>query len=307
MAREKHVQLSSTKRLDHVTGYLMILPSLALLAIFVLVPLVMAVQKSFYDWRLYLDSIFVGFKNFRMVLTNPLFRMSLTNIGWFVIVIVPAQFVLTFLFAHVLKGMNQRFGAFIKTAIYVPTVISGVVASVIFLFIFHYQGGILNSIVRQLGGKRIGFLAEPLLSKVSISITSLWMGFGYSALVMFAGLQNVPQSYYEAAEVDGAGKLAKMLRITLPSMKNIFILILINLMTGTLQMFDLPFMMFNGTSGAGPVNSTLTPMVFIYNNFKSTDYSLGYTVSAALLLMIVIGMLNAIVFTVIGSQKAQDE
>lgn len=70
-------------------------------------------------------------------------------------------------------------------------------------------------------------------------------------------------------------------------------------------MFDLPYMMMNGTGG--PVNSTLTPMIYVYNNFKSADYSMGYTVAASLLLMIIIGLLNSVVFMLIGSEKAQDE
>lgn len=303
--KEKAVQLSSTKKMDHRTAYLMIIPSILLLGVFVLLPLFLAFERSFYDWRFYKESTFIGFENFRMVLQNSLFQLSIKNILWFVAIIVPTQIVVTFLFAHALKGMTPKMGAFIKTAIYVPTVISGVVASVIFLFLFNYQGGILNWIVRQFGGKRIGFLAEPNLARWSVAITALWMGFGYNSLVMFSGLQNVPQSYYEAAEVDGAGKWVKLTRITIPSMKNVFILIIINLMTGTLQLFDLPYMMFNATGG--PVNSCLTPMVYVYNNFKSADFSQGYTVAAALLLMIVIGCLNGIVFTIIGSEKAQDE
>ncbi len=307
MARTKAAGLSSLRRSDHITAYLMIIPSLIMLGVFVFTPLFMALEKSLTNWKLYQASEFIGLENFRMVLGNSLFRKSLENMIGFVLLIVPAQFILSFLFAHVLRGMHQRAGALIKTAIYIPTVISGVVASVIFLFIFHYQGGILNWIIRQMGYKRVGFLADPGLSKLAISVTAIWMSFGYNSLIMFAGLQNIPQSYYEAAEVDGATRFKQLIYITLPSMKNTFILILINLMTGTLQMFDLPYMMFGGSGGAGPVNSTLTPMVFVYNNFKSADFSLGYTISAALLLMIVIGTLNSLVFTVIGSQKSQDE
>ncbi len=304
MAKSPAVGLTSLRRKDHATAYLMILPSLVMLGIFVFTPLFMALEKSLTNWQLYHGSEYIGFENFRIVLGNTLFRKSLENIVRFVLMIVPAQFVFSFLFAHVLRGMHQKASALIKTAIYIPTVISGVVASVIFLFIFHYQGGILNWLVRQLGYKRIGFLAEPGLAQMSISVTSIWMGFGYNSLIMFAGLQNIPQSYYEAAEVDGATRFKQLIYITLPSMKNTFILILISLMTGTLQMFDLPYMMFGG---AGPVNSTLTPMVYVYNNFKSAEYSLGYTIASALLLMIVIGTLNSLVFTVIGSQKSQDE
>lgn len=304
MAQAKATSRSATRRMDHWTAYLMILPSIVMLGIFVLVPLFMALEKSFTDWKFYAGSNFIGLKNFGTVLQNQLFRQSLGNILWFAAVIIPTQIAASFLFAHVLKGMAPRLGAYAKTAVYVPTVISGIVASVIFLFIFNYQGGILNYIVRQLGGKRIGFLAEPGLAKISVSAAVLWLGFGYNSLVMYAGLQNIPQSYYEAAEVDGANAFTKLTRITIPSLKNVFILVTINMMTGTLQMFDLPYMMMNGTGG--PVNSTLTPMIYIYNNFKTPDYTMGYTVAAALCLMVVIGLLNSVVFTLIGSEKAQD-
>lgn len=304
MAKKKAGGLS-TRRMDHWTAYMMILPSIAFLGVFVLAPLFMAFSKSFTDWQWYAQSKFVGFDNFLMVLKNQLFRTSIVNILRFVVIIIPIQLVATFLFAHVLRGMSPRIGAYAKTAIYVPTVIAGVVASVIFLFIFNFQGGILNWLVRQFGGKRVPFLAEPTLARISVSAAALWLGFGYNSLIMYAGLQNIPQNYYEAAEVDGAGAWIKLRKITLPSMRNIFILILIGLTTGTLQMFDLPYLMMNATGG--PVNSTLTPMIYIYNNFKSPDYTMGYTVAAALLLMVVIGSLNGVVFTLIGSQKAQDE
>ncbi len=295
----------STRRMDHVTAYMMILPSILFLGVFVLVPLFMALSRSFTNWQFYQETKFIGIDNFIMVLKNQLFHTAIKNILGFVAIIVPIQMITSFLFAHVLRDMSPKIGAYAKTAIYVPTVIAGVVASVIFLFIFNYQGGILNWLVRQFGGKRIGFLAEPNLARWSVSIAALWLGFGYNSLIMYAGLQNIPQNYYEAAEVDGANALTKLFKITLPSMRNIFILLLIGMMTGTLQMFDLPYLMMNGTGG--PVNSTLTPMIYIYNNFKSPDYTMGYTVAAALLLMVIIGALNSIVFTLIGSQKAQDE
>lgn len=299
----KHRYRSPTQRMDLRTGYLMVVPSLIALAIFVYVPLFMALEKSFTNWNFYGGSEWIGFRNFEMVLQNQLFRKSLVNILWFVLMIIPVQMLITFLFAHVLRGMSNHFGAFAKTAVYVPTVISGIVASVIFLFIFNYQGGIINYLVRQMGMKRIAFFANPWLARAIIALTSIWMGFGSLSLVMYAGLMNIPKTYYEAAEVDGASTLQKFLRITIPSMKNVFILVAINLTTGTLQMFDLPYLM----TGGNPVNNTLTPMMYIYNNFKSADYSMGYTVAAALLMMIVIGTLSSFVFRLIRSEKSMDE
>lgn len=299
----KHRYRSPTQRMDLRSGYLMVVPSLIALAIFVYVPLFMALEKSFTNWNFYGGSEWIGLRNFEMVLQNQLFRKSLVNILWFVLMIIPVQMLFTFLFAHVLRGMSNHFGAFAKTAVYVPTVISGIVASVIFLFIFNYQGGIINYLVRQMGMKRIAFFANPWLARAIIALTSIWMGFGSLSLVMYAGLMNIPKTYYEAAEVDGASTLQKFLRITIPSMKNVFILVAINLTTGTLQMFDLPYLM----TGGNPVNNTLTPMMYIYNNFKSADYSMGYTVAAALLMMIVIGTLSSFVFRLIRSEKSMDE
>ena len=289
--------------MDLRTGYLMVIPSLIALAIFVYVPLFMALDKSLTNWNFYGESEFIGLKNFELVLQNQLFRKSLSNILWFVLMIIPVQMVITFLFAHVLRGMSTRLSAFAKTAVYVPTVISGIVASVIFLFLFNYQGGIINYLVRQLGIKRIAFFNDPWLARAIIAATGIWMSFGSLSLVMYAGLMNIPQAYYEAAEVDGASTLQKFLRITIPSMKNVFILVAINLTTGTLQLFDLPFLM----TGGNPVNNTLTPMMYIYNNFVSADYSMGYTVAAALLMMVVIGILSSFVFRLIRAEKSQDE
>lgn len=295
--------LNPTQRMDLRTGYLMVIPSLVALGIFVYVPLFMALEKSLTNWNFYGGSEFIGLRNFELVLQNQLFRKSLVNILWFVLMIIPIQMVITFLFAHVLRGMAARIGAFAKTAVYVPTVISGIVASVIFLFIFNYQGGIINFLVRQMGMKRVAFFTDPWLARGIIAVTGIWMGFGSLSLVMYAGLMNIPQTYYEAAEVDGANTLMKFLKITIPSMKNVFILVAINLTTGTLQLFDLPFLM----TGGGPVNNTLTPMMYIYNNFVSADYSMGYTVAAALLMMVVIGTLSSFVFRLIRAEKSQDE
>ncbi len=288
--------------MDHTTAYLMILPAFAFLLVFVLVPLFMALQKSFSDWNFYTASVFVGMRNFSLVLRNELFVTSLVNGFKFVGLIVPSQLLLSFLFAHVLKGTTGTLSSVVKTGIYVPTVISGIIASVIFLFLLNYRAGLLNVGLGLLGIGRVAFLTVPFLAVLSIAIAALWLGFGYASLVMYAGLMGIPQEYYEAAEVDGAGPLARLLLITVPSIRNVFILLCITLVTGTLQIFDLPFLITAG----GPVNKTLSPIMFLYNNFRSLDKTMGYTVAGALLMMIVITIVNSIVFTVIRSQRAQD-
>ena len=131
-------------------------------------------------------------------------------------------------------------------------------------------------------------------------LPTVWVGLGGNTILMYAALVNVPPEYYEAASVDGAGALKKMIYITLPQMKNIFVLMCISLTAGTLQMFDIPYML----TGGGPSNSTLTPMLYLYNNYRDASKGMGYTIAGAILMLIIIVMINSVVFAVIKSEKS---
>ena len=298
----KHVTHGSLRSRDSATAYAMLAPSMALITIFVVVPLIMAVGMSFTNTSIYGKSTFIGLQNFIIVLKTQDFRQSLLNVFLFVAIIVPLQLVLSFLFAHALKEVSSGFGAFVKTSLYLPNLISGIVAAVVFAMLFNYQGGIVNQILISLGLERIAFFRDHLWAIISIVVPSIWLGFGYNVLVMYAGILNIPKEHYEAAMLDGAGVFSRMFRITVPGMKNIFVLLSIGLITGTLQMFELPFML----TGGGPLNQTLTPMLYIYNNFRDPTKNLSYTIAGALLLMLVILVVNSVVFTIIKSEKSME-
>lgn len=287
---------------DMRTAYLMLLPAVALLTVFVVAPLIMAIEKSFYDWNFYGNSTFVGLSNFRVIVVNKSFQRAVANALKFVAILVPLQIVLQFAFAHLLKSLSVRFSNAIKTAIYIPGIIAGIVAGIIFMFIFEYKGGLINQMLTSMGMPRIAFLNNGFWAMFSIVVPTLWLGFGGGTILNYAGLISVPNEYYEAASIDGAGAFRKLVYITLPQMKNIFVLQCISMVTGTLQMFEVPMMMTNG----GPRESTLTPMLYIYNNFKSTGTNMGRTIAGALLIMIFIAILNSFVFTVIRSEKSID-
>lgn len=188
----------------------------------------------------------------------------------------------------------------IKTAIYIPGIISGIATSVIFIFILDYKGGVINQTLMQLGIGRIGFLNNPFWAYIAVILPTVWVGLGGNTILMYAALVNVPPEYYEAASVDGAGALKKMIYITLPQMKNIFVLMCISLTAGTLQMFDIPYML----TGGGPSNSTVTPMLYLYNNYRDASKGMGYTIAGAILMLIIIVMINSVVFAVIKSEKS---
>lgn len=133
--KAKIARYTKLQRKDMKVAYLMLLPAIILLGIFVITPLIMAVQKSFYDWNFYKDSVFVGLDNFRVIVVNKSFQRAVVNALKFVVILVPLQIVLQFAFAHLLKALSAKFSNMVKTAIYVPGIIAGIIAGIIFMFI----------------------------------------------------------------------------------------------------------------------------------------------------------------------------
>ncbi len=135
------------KRSDVKIAYIMLLPLLGLLSVFVVYPLFYAAFVSFFQWNFYQDSIFIGLSNYKAVITDSLFYKSLWTGLKFALLVIPAQFVAAFLFANLIRSIGGKLSGFVKTSIYIPHVISGVVASIIFIFIYDYHGGLANYLV----------------------------------------------------------------------------------------------------------------------------------------------------------------
>ena len=286
-----------------LTGYAMIAPAFLLLTVFVVVPLVMAIYRSFFDYRAYADEqIFVGFQNYLTILRTTSFLNSFKNALLFAVIIVAVQLLISFAFAHVLKRCDNGFGRFVRTVIYVPFLISGIAASIVFLFMTNYGGGLVNGILLQIGWEPIAILMDAKWARILVIVPTLWLGFGYNSLVMYAGLLNIPKDYYEAATLDGAGWWRKLLKITLPGMTNYFLLTIVGLLTGALTMFDIPFLM----TGGGPLETTLTPVLYLFNNYRNVLQSSSVTIAGAILVMLIVGTLNAVVFFGVQS-KVSDE
>ena len=180
MANSKRARSNNpTKRTDHITAYLMIAPSLILLGIFVFYPLGLSLTKVFVKWNFHAPDVFVGLDNFRFVLNVKGFWQSYLNILVLALIGIPIGTILTFLLAHVLKGLTPKFGAFAKTVIYSPYVLSPIAVTMCFLFFFDYSGGIIN-VFRMfvLHEPRISFLTDDSSIRLIILTVVLWSSFG---------------------------------------------------------------------------------------------------------------------------------
>lgn len=290
-----------TRGRDTKIAYLMLAPALVLLSIFVLWPLIDAWRVSFYQWSFYEDSVYVGWDNFRRVLTDPDFTDSIWRGLLFAAIVVPAQMIIAFLFANLTKTMSRRMSTVLKVSIYIPATVSFVVASIIFILIYQYRRGVLNWFIGFFGFEDQPWLGSASTALYAITVPAIWIGLGLASLIMLASLLDIPDSYYEAADLDGANWFQKTRYVTIPMLKNITLFLSINGFVITLQQIDLPLVMTNG----GPVNSTLLPNLLIFNHFRN-DLYVGYSIAAALLMFLVIGSVSALIFRLMPSEKAVD-
>ncbi|MDD7316135.1 MAG: sugar ABC transporter permease [Bacillales bacterium] len=288
---------------EKVSGLICIAPAFILLTIFVLVPLVMAIWRSFYYYESGpVDSYFVGFENYKAILKNEIFLKSLGNVLLMALCIVSFQVIGSFIFASILVKVRNKFTVFVRVIIYLPYLFSGIVVGCIFTLLTTYNGGFINGLITLFDGEPISFQMDKFWAYLSIIVPTLWVGMGYTTLVFYSGLINIPNDYLEAASVDGAGYFTKLFSIILPSLKNYFVLIIVTLVTGNLQMFEIPMMMTNGL----PLNMTMTPVLYLVHLRSNGNVSESQIIAASILIMLSVGAINAIVFS-LTNRKDKDE
>lgn len=288
-----------TDRKQALQAYVFLTPALITISVFVILPLIYSIVVSFYNWSFYTESAFVGFKNYSRVLSDDKFWSSILVSMKFLAILLPTQIVLAFAFGHVLKAMQGRMASFVKTSIYIPYVMSGIVTGLLFSFMYYYEGGLLNSIAGWFGIEQIAWLIDPKYVDFAVVLPAIWITLGYNSLLILAGLNDIPRIYYEAASLEGASALRQTFFITIPLMRNLFVFMIVTSVIGILQFFDLPLILTNG----GPMDLTTTPMLLIYRRYL-VDSDLDFAIAASLVMFVILGTVSALIFKLINSQKS---
>jgi len=233
---------------------------------------------------------FVGFDNFKKIFQDKVFWISLKNSFLYTLYMVPAVLVLSFLIA---VGLNQntRFIKTLRVFYFIPTVTSSVAINFVWLWFFNPEYGLLNTIISFLGFKKIYWLTDPKIALLSLALVGIWGSLSYNIILFLAGLQNIPSTYYEAAELDGASKKDVLLHITLPLMTPIIFFVLIMQIISTVQMFESVFIMTRG----GPGYSTYTLVYYIYRNGFNW-FRMGYGTALSWILYFILLILTIIQF-----------
>jgi lactose/L-arabinose transport system permease protein len=244
---------------------------------------------------------FVGLENYARLFKDPTFLTTVKNTVIYLIIQVPVMILLALFLSVLLNDKKTKLKGFFRTAIFLPCVTSLVAYSVIFKYLFGTDG-IINVMLMNVSliSEPIQWLTDPFWAKITIIIAITWRWTGYNMIFYLSGLQNIDNSIYEAAKMDGASALQQFFKITIPMMKPIILFTSITSTIGTLQVFDEVMNITNG----GPGNATMTISQYIYNlSFKYTpDFGYAATVSYAIVFMIVI--FSIIQFKVAGDKNA---
>lgn len=266
---------------EAIAGYSFMAPTIIVMGIFIILPITYALFLAFNKVRILGDFSyrFIGFKNFMRMASDERVWIALKNTAEYVAIVVPIQTLLALILALILnspiKGKN-----FFRIIFFLPTVTSSAVLTLIFMWIYN-SNGLLNNLLAFFHLPTYNWIGDPSVALKSIMLMNIWSTAPFYMVIYLAALQDIPESLYEAATLDGANRFDQFVSITLPLLKPVTFFIVVMGVIGTFQLFDQSYI-FSAGSG-GPNNSTLTVVLLIYQYaFKSLD--MGYAAALALML-----------------------
>ncbi len=281
-------------------GYIMISPFILGFIFWSLLPAGTAAWLAFQEWNLIRAPRFVGLANFERLFHDKLFWQALKVTAIYSLVSVPLRLVVGFLVA-LLLNVKIKGISFFRTIFYMPSIVPAVANAVLWAWVLNSEFGLLNAGLSLLGIHKIRWLQEPELALPALIIMSLW-GLGGSMVIYLAGLQGIPDVYYEAAELDGAGSWAKLWHITIPLMSPVIFFNLIMGIIASFQVFTAGYLITNG----GPQNATLFYVLYMYNS-AFRQLKMGYASAMAWILFLIIMVLTLITFKWFGKQVYYEE
>ncbi len=274
------------------SAYIFLMPSIILLVLFSIVPLIVAFGLSVFDVSMTLDSAkFVGLDNFIKGIQDPRFINSLKVTAIFTLIELPIQVIGALIIANFLTKNNFRNKSF-RAIYFLPVICSATAIGIMWKMILHSNIGIVTAALANMGFGDINFFNTPGLTIYVVAFISIWRSFGISAVIYVTAIQQVSISLYEAADIDGASKFAQFRHITVPSIRATFWYILMTRFAGALQIFDIIYVTTNG----GPNYTTESTVSYIYTKAFSPRSEMGYASAMSVMLFFIIMVITVFMY-----------
>jgi multiple sugar transport system permease protein len=263
-------------------------PALGLIGLFFFLPVAAAFVLSFTDFDIYAvadaaNTRWVGFDNYAALVRHPVFATALLNTFYFALVGGPLTVAVSLGAALLVNARLTRFRGLFRTVYFVPFVTTLVAVAIVWRYLYHAEYGLLNYLLGLVGIGPVNWLGDTRWAMPAIILMAVWKNFGYNMLIFIAGLQNIPDELYEAAELDGAGALARFRHVTVPMLVPTFFFVGVVTMIGYFQLFAEPYVMTAG----GPLKATTSLVLFMYEEgFRW--WRMGFAAAIAFVLFLIV-------------------
>lgn len=288
-------------RRRNLGAFLFVLPALIILITFVYLPLVENLIYSFCSFTLSTSSNkqFVGLDNYKRLLTDPIIRTSLKNNILYAVISIIFQIAFALVLAAVLEDSAfRKLAPIFRTIYFIPTLLSMTVVCLLFKYIYNPQMGLLNSFLEaiHLGSHTNVWLGKKETAMYAVIAVSQWQSFGYTTMLFIVAIQKIPQELYEAAVVDGAGKIRRFTSITFPLVRQMLFVTMVITVAGAFTVFNEPYIL----TGGGPGTSTMVLSLHMYQTgfVKNT---MGYASAIAMLIFVITAVLSSVQFFSFGN------
>jgi ABC-type sugar transport system permease subunit len=302
--KESHRQGNLSRRslsMKKLAPFLWVAPAAILYFMFKLLPMVAGLYLSVLNWNGIDPAKFIGLKNFIDFFHDELVGTALLNNVLYACGTVTGKIILALLIALLLnQALKGR--SFYRTALFMPVVISFVVVSILWSWLYSPQFGLINNLLQTLGLKFLilDWLGSPKVALWSLMVVDIWKWYGFHMVIFLAGLQTIPTELYEASSIDGASRWDSFWHITLPLLQPVMLVNVTISLMGAFNVFDIPYIMTEG----GPANSTLVMALHIYlEGFKF--YKFGYGSALNYILLIIVTLVAAVQMKLMSSNSSQ--
>jgi len=299
MPRQVRAQRSVWRRLrrsEFPVALLFISPWIIGFLLFQLYPILASIYYSFTEYNIMQPPVYIGLANFQQLFSNDLlFRQALLNTAIFTAISVPLNLTLAFFFA-LLLNRNVPGRPIFRTAFYFPSIVPSVAMAALWVMMLRTHGGLINVALNTIGIHDIAWLSSTDWAMPALILVSTWT-VGPTVVIFLAGLQDVPRTLYEAAQIDGAGPLSLIRHVTIPMISPVILFNLVIGMINALQVFALPFVIFGSNAGGGqpggPLNAALMYSVQLFD-VAFQQFQMGYAAAMAWVLFVIIFVLSMI-------------
>lgn len=270
-------------RREGMSAIFFLSPTMLVFSVFILFPVLFSFYLSFHSWNMFSsERTFVGLENYHHMITNPEFWQVLKNTAIYTFATVPLSIALALAVAFFLnkKIIGKKL---LRTAYFTPVIVSAVAAAVIWRWIYDPSFGLLNYALGFIGIAPINWINDATAAMAALIIMGVWKSLGFNMVLYLAGLQGIPEHYYEAADIDGAGGWLKFWRITVPLLGPTTFFITVMSVITSFQVFDIVYVLTHG----GPMGATKVLVFYLYEHaFKF--FNMGYASAAAYVLFAII-------------------